>query len=78
MARIDPPSDVGCNSDSMDVGNDIRSRIEQIKVNNLVSGVGNDSNPLDICDDISSRIEQNNLSNLATIMSRVPLRLRSR
>ena len=40
VARINPPSDVGCNSDSLKVGNDIDSSIEHIKVENLVSGTG--------------------------------------
>ena len=31
VARINPPSDVGCNSDSLDVGNDIGSCKEHIK-----------------------------------------------
>ena len=35
VARINPPSEVGCNSDSLDVGNDIGYRIEQVKVETL-------------------------------------------
>ena len=64
VARINPPSDVGCNSDSLDVGNDIGSCEEHVKVEDLVSGVGNDSKPLDVCDDISSRTEQNKVEGL--------------
>ena len=54
VARINPPSDVGCNSDSLDVGNDIGSCEEHIKVANLVSGVGYNSDPLDVGNDIDS------------------------
>ena len=54
VARINPPSDVGCNSDSLDVGNDIGSCEEHIQVANLVSGVGYNSDPLDVGNDIDS------------------------
>ena len=57
IARIYPPSDIGCNRDSLDVGNDIGSCKEHIKVEDFVSGVGNDSNPLDVGNDIGPRIE---------------------
>ena len=43
VARINQTSDVGCNSDSLGVGNDIGSCEEQMKVEDLVSGVGYDS-----------------------------------
>ena len=56
MAHFNPLSDVGCNRESLDVGNDISSRIDQIKVEDLVSDVGCNSDLLDVCDDISSRI----------------------
>ena len=56
VARINPPSDVGCNSDPLDVGNDICSRIEKVKANNLVSDVGYKSDALYVGNDISSRI----------------------
>ena len=35
-ARIHPPNDVGCNSDPLDVGDDIGSGIEQVKVEDFV------------------------------------------
>ena len=54
MARINPPSDVGCNSDSLDVGNDIGACKEHLKVEDLVSGVGCNSDPLDVGNDIDS------------------------
>ena len=40
VARINPPSDVSCNSDILDVGNDIGSGTEHIKVENRFSSVG--------------------------------------
>ena len=40
VARINPPSDVSCNSDILDVGNDIDSGTEHIKVENRFSSVG--------------------------------------
>ena len=46
-------------SDSLDVCDDISSRIDQVKVDNLVSEVGCNSDSLDVCDEISSRTEQN-------------------
>ena len=57
MARINSPSDIGFNSDSLDVGNDIGSGIENIKIDNLVCGVGYHSDPLDVDNDIGSPIE---------------------
>ena len=60
---------------SLNVGNDIGSRIEQIKEEDLVSDVGWYSDSLDVCDDISSRTEQKALSTLGMIMYRVPLRI---
>ena len=51
-------SDVGYNSDPLDVYDDISSRIEQVKVKNLVSDVGYNSDALYDYDDISSRTEQ--------------------
>ena len=42
----------------MDVGNDMSSRIEQVKVSNLGSDVGCNSDSLNACNDISSRIEK--------------------
>ena len=53
----------------------ISSRIEKIKVDNLVSDVGCTSGPLDVCDDIISRTEQNKVDgpiDLWMIISRVP------
>ena len=52
-------SDVGCDNDSLDVCDDVSSRLEQVKVDILVSDVGCDSDSLDVCDDIRSRTEQN-------------------
>ena len=66
MARINPPSGVGYNSDPLDVGNNIGSGIEHIKVENLVSGVGYNSDPLDVGNDISSRREQVKVNNLVS------------
>ena len=70
VARINPSSDVGSNSDPLDVGNDIGSCEEHVKAANLVSGVGCASNLLDVCTDIISRIEQvkvaNHVSDVAT------------
>ena len=63
VARINPPRDVGCNSDSRDVGNDIGSCEEHIKVEKLVSGVGNDSDPLDVGNGIVSGIEHTKFEN---------------
>ena len=54
VARINSPSDVGCNSDSLDVGNDIGSRKEHVKFDNLVSGVGYNSDSQDVGNDIGS------------------------
>ena len=75
VARINPLSDVGCDSGSLDVGNDIGSGTEHNKFANLVSDVGYHSDSLDVCDDISSRIECI-MSNLKTIMFRVPYMVR--
>ena len=44
-------SDVGCDNDSLDVCDDVSSRLEQVKVDILVSDVGCDSDSLDVCDD---------------------------
>ena len=57
VARINPPSDAGCIRDSLDVGNDIGSDIEHVKLENLVIGVGYNSDPLDVGNDIGSRVK---------------------
>ena len=67
VARINPPSGVGNNSNPLDVCNDISSCEEQVKANNLVSDVGCDSDSLDVCDDISSRTEQNKVEGLVNL-----------
>ena len=57
MTCTNLPSGVGCDSDSLDVGNDINSGTEQIKVEDFVSNVGWDSDSLDIGNDFGSCIE---------------------
>ena len=52
-----PLSDVDCNSDPLNVSNDISSCIEHIKVENLVGSVGCDSDSQDVGNDISSCIK---------------------
>ena len=61
---------VGNDIDPLDVGNDIGSCEEHVKVEDLVSDVGYNSDPLDVS--IRSMI----LSTLGTIMSRVLLWVR--
>ena len=51
-------SDVGCTSDPLDVCDDISSRIEQVKVNNLVSDVRCHNDSLDVCNEINCCIEK--------------------
>ena len=56
VARINLPHDFGCDSDSLDVCNDIGFRIEQAKVEDLVSGICCDSDSLDFSTYIDSGI----------------------
>ncbi|CAI5704679.1 unnamed protein product [Peronospora farinosa] len=62
----DTHSNIGCKCDLLDVGNDIGSRIERVKVNNLVSEVTGTSDPLDVGNDIGSRIEQVKVNDLVS------------
>ena len=58
----------------MDVGNDMGSRIEKVKVEDLVSDVGCHNDSLDVCDDISYRTEKVKVEDpidLGMIISRV-------
>ncbi|CAI5739859.1 unnamed protein product [Peronospora farinosa] len=53
-----PLSDTHSNIETLDVGKDIGSLIEQVKVDDLVSDATCDIDSLDVGNDISSRIEQ--------------------
>ena len=66
VARINSLSDVGCKRDILDVGYVIGSRMEKIKVEDIVSGVGNNSDPLDVCNNIIFRIEKVKVGNLVS------------
>ena len=54
VTRKNPLSDVSCNSDSLDVRNDINSGKKHIKVDSLASGAGYISNSQDVGNDIGS------------------------
>ncbi|CAI5730843.1 unnamed protein product [Peronospora farinosa] len=64
-ARI-PLSDTQSNIETLDVGNDIGSRIEQVKVDDLVSNIGCKWDLLDVGNDIGSHIEQVKVDDLVS------------
>ena len=61
VARINLFSDVGCDINSLDVGNDFRSDLvySKLRSRTLLETSACNSDLLDVCDDISFRIEQN-------------------
>ena len=64
-ARI-PLRDTQSNIETLDVGNDIGSRIEQVKVDDLVSDIGCKCDSLDVDNDIGSRIEKVEIDDLVS------------
>ncbi|CAI5713542.1 unnamed protein product [Peronospora farinosa] len=61
-----PLSDTQSNIETLDVGNDIGSRMEQVKVDDLVSNIGCKCDSLDVGNDIGSRIEQVKVDDLVS------------
>ena len=69
MTRTDPLSDTGWNSDSLDVGNDIGSRIEQIKVEYPID-LNDDNVPSILYGTVSS--ERRQCRQIAAAMRKAP------
>ena len=75
VARIDTPSDVGYNSDSLDVCNDIGYGIEYVNVDALIVVLGTIAiHWMSVMTSalVQSRIRSKALSTMGTIMARVP------